>query len=130
MFRALALLIALAATAAPADAVVTQSISFHVVNPLEPLFTRTVRGKLYEPAAGLHGNVDGLIAGAYSHTPSAGILLSVITQDTPQALLNPYIYFAGTPQARAQDMYNLAVADPAVVSEDTQLANLTPSGEI
>ena len=94
------------------------------------LFGHSAGTEMAELAAGLHGGVDGLIATAYSHTPSAGVLLDVIAQDTPRALLTDYIYFAGTPEHRAEDMYNLAEADPAIVERDTQLANLTPSGEI
>lgn len=94
------------------------------------LFGHSAGSEMSELAAGQHGGVDGLIAGAYSHFPSAGILLSVLTQDSVQAALHPYIYFDGTPDQRARDMFNLAVADPAVVDQDTSKANLTPSGEI
>lgn len=47
-----------------------------------------------------------------------------------QAVLHRYIYFDSTPGQRASDMYNLAVADPAILSLDTSKANLTPAGEI
>lgn len=94
------------------------------------LFGHSAGTEMSELAAGLHGGVDGLIAGAYSHFPSAGILLSVLTQDSPRALLQPYIYFDGTPDQRARDMFVLSIADPAVVAQDTASANLTPSGEI
>jgi pimeloyl-ACP methyl ester carboxylesterase len=230
--RLLTLLLLISATAAQAQSVVTTPITFRVRNPLEPLFTKTVRGTLYAPsttpqcaqtavllmhglsygawvwdfpfdsprysvaralarrgfvavsidelgygssdrpngwnltvesygaitaqlvsqlksrfskvvlyghsagsemselAAGAHGAGDGLIASAYSHFPSAGILLDVITSDTPRALLSPYIYFGADPSHRAAYMYEAAAADPAVMTLDTQLANLTPSGEI
>src|SRR5205823_5214127 len=71
-----------------------------------------------------------LIASAYTHFPSEGILLDAITSETPKALLSPYIYFGGDPNTRAMFMYDLTWADPTVVAKDTQLAQLTPSGEI
>ena len=94
------------------------------------LFGHSAGTEMSELAAGLHGGVDGLIAGAYTHFPSVGILSDVLTQETANALLAPYIYFGGTAAARESDMFNLAFADPAVVAQDTALANLTPSGEI
>ena len=230
--RVLLLCVVLVAAPARADTVATQSISFQVTNPLEPLFSRTVRGTLYAPASNprctnevvlllhglsygawawdfpldnatysmartlaaqghpavavdelgygssdrpngwnltaqaygnitsqlvsaLHGRgfrrvvlfghsagtemselaaasggVQGLIAGAYTHFPSVGIFASVLTQDAIAAALQPYIYFDSTAAKRSGDMYDLSTADPAIVNADTQLANLTPSGEI
>ena len=239
--RPLACLLCLAATAAAADTVVTSPLSFSVVNPAEPLFTRTVRGTLYEPASvprcsrtavlllhglsygawawdfpvqtgtysmaralaargfaavsidelgygasdhpngwnltmqscgaitaqivkklksgayhatapiafskvalfghsagtemselavGNSGAGDALIASAYTHYPSLGILLDTITAETPAALLSPYMYFGDNASTRASDMYDLSWADPAIVAQDTSLANLTPSGQI
>jgi pimeloyl-ACP methyl ester carboxylesterase len=86
--------------------------------------------EMSELAAGAHGAGDGLIASAYTHFPSAGILLDVLTSDTPRALLAPYIYFGADASRRASYMYEAQQADPAVIALDTQLANLTPSGEI
>jgi pimeloyl-ACP methyl ester carboxylesterase len=94
------------------------------------LFGHSAGTEMSELAAGLHGAGDGLIASAYSHFPSAGILLDVITSDTPRALLSPYIYFGATATRRTSYMYEADAADPAVIALDTQLANLTPSGEI
>jgi len=94
------------------------------------LFGHSAGTEMSEIAAGLFGAGDGLIASSYTHFPSLGILLDVITSDTPRALLSPYIYFGGDPASRAMLMYDLTWADPAVVARDTQLAQLTPSGEI
>lgn len=86
--------------------------------------------EMAELAAGLHGNVDALVATAYTHFPSAGILLDVLAGDTPRALLSDYVYFGGTPERRKGYMYALDVADPDVVALDTQMAQQTPSGQI
>jgi pimeloyl-ACP methyl ester carboxylesterase len=94
------------------------------------LFGHSAGTEMSEIAAGTFGAGDALIASSYSHFPSTGVLLDVLTSDTPRALLSPYVYFAGTAARRAADMYNLAEADSAVVAKDTQLAQLTPSGEI
>ena len=94
------------------------------------LFGHSAGTEMSELAAGLHGAGAGLIASAYTHFPSTGILLDVITSDTPRALLSPYIYFGATAVNRTAYMYQAGAADPAVVALDTQLANLTPSGEI
>lgn len=94
------------------------------------LFGHSAGTEMAELAAGPLSGVAGLIAGAYTHFPSVGILLSVLTQDSVAALLHPYVYFDSNPLKRARDMYNLSTADPAIVDRDTQLANLTPSGEI
>lgn len=94
------------------------------------LFGHSAGTEMSELAVGLHGEGDGLIASAYTHFPSTGILVSVLTEDSVAALLWPYIYFGGTAEDRAQYMYALDVADPAVVAEDTARAQLTPSGEI
>lgn len=113
-------------TGAYAMSLFTAPIAFEKV----VLFGHSAGTEMSELAAGLHGNVDGLIAGAYTHFPSTGILLGVITQDSVNALLSPYVYFGGTAANRKQYMFNLAFADPAIVAADTQRANLTPSGEI
>lgn len=94
------------------------------------LFGHSAGTEMAELAAGSGSGVAGLIAGAYTHFPSAGIFLSVLTQDSVAALAQPYVYFDSNSSKRAGDMYDLSTADPAIVSRDTQLANLTPSGEI
>ena len=112
------------------------SIAAQIANQLKSSFSKVVilghsaGTEMAELAAGTYGAGDGLIATSYTHFPSLGILLDVITSDTPRALLSPYIYFGGDPTSRAMYMYDLTWADPAIVSADTQRANLTPSGEI
>ena len=94
------------------------------------LFGHSAGTEMSEIAAGTFGAGDALIATSYTHFPSLGILLDVITADTPRALLSPYVYFGGDSTSRAMYMYDQTWADPAIVAKDTQLAQLTPSGEI
>ncbi|MHB8513471.1 MAG: alpha/beta hydrolase [Actinomycetota bacterium] len=76
--------------------------------------------------------VDALIATAYTHEPfvNNNWLVREWSQDNIRAAQSDYEYFETDAATRAQDMYNLDLADPAVVAKDTSLANLTPSGEI
>jgi len=111
-----------------------KSAAYHAAWPIAfsrlVLFGHSAGTEMSELAAGNAGAGDGLIASAYTHFPSAGILLDTISAETPAALVAPYMYFGDNPTTRAMDMYDQTWADPAVVSEDTSLANLTPSGEI
>jgi pimeloyl-ACP methyl ester carboxylesterase len=86
--------------------------------------------EIAELTAGLFGGADVLIATGYSHTPTVQLLTDFTTGDAVRAAQADREYFEGTPEHRAESMYNLAVADPAVVALDTSMAELTPSGEI
>lgn len=86
--------------------------------------------EISELTAALYGGIDALIATAYTHFPSQRIVTEFTTGDVPRALQGETEYFGGTPENRAEYMFNLAYADPAVVAQDTALANPTPSGEI
>ena len=101
-------------------------------------FTRVVYlghsagSEIVELAAGLYGGADAVIATGYEHAidgvSQEWLLREWIPGDVPRALQSDYEEFEQG--YRAQDMYNLAVADPAIVARDNELANLTPSGEI
>ncbi|TMK16261.1 MAG: hypothetical protein E6G68_10075, partial [Actinobacteria bacterium] len=97
------------------------------------LIGHSAGSEIVELAASMHpGAVDLLIATAYTHEPFVNNfwLAREWVQDNKRALLDDYEYFETNPSIRAKDMYNLANADPDVVSLDKQLANLTPSGEV
>lgn len=94
------------------------------------LFGHSAGTEMSELAVGNEHVGDALIASAYTHFPSAGILTDVLTSDTPRALLSPYVYFGETAEKRAGYMYDLSWADPAIVAKDTEFAQFTPSGEI
>lgn len=84
-----------------------------------------------ENAAALYGDVDALLALAYSHFPSVQVVSDVGTGDDPRALTSSdgYEYFLGTPQHRAE-MFFTGDADRRVVAADTRAAQPTPSGEM
>ncbi|HVL33146.1 MAG TPA: alpha/beta fold hydrolase [Actinomycetota bacterium] len=86
--------------------------------------------EISELTTALYGGVDALIATAYTHFPSQRIATDFFTGDYVRAAQRDYEYFGGTPAGRTEYMYNTALADPAVVSRDNELANLTPSGEV
>jgi pimeloyl-ACP methyl ester carboxylesterase len=88
--------------------------------------------EIVELAAGLYGGVDAVIPTGYEHAvdgvSSEWLTRAWIPGDGARALQSDYEEFEKG--YRDQDMYNLDVADPAVVAQDDALANLTPSGEI
>lgn len=86
--------------------------------------------EISELTAGIYGGVDVLVATAYHHSPSQRIVTDFVTGDVVRAAQGDYEYFGDTEEQRAEYMYNLDVADPDVVALDTELANLTPSGEV
>lgn len=97
------------------------------------LIGHSAGSEVVEYAAALNpGLADVLIATAYTHEPfvNNNWLIREWTQDNTRAALGDYEYFETNPAIRAQDMYNLANADPKVVAWDNAHANLTPSGEI
>ncbi|MBI4730124.1 MAG: alpha/beta fold hydrolase [Acidobacteria bacterium] len=98
------------------------------------LIGHSAGSEVVELAAGLYGGVDVVIPTAYEHAP-AGIstdwlVREWVTGDVVRASQSEYEYFETDPGTRAADMYNLEIADLDVVAKDTELANLTPSGEI
>jgi len=89
--------------------------------------------EIVELAAALHpGVADVLIPTAYTHEPFVdnNWLAREWTKDNERAATSDYEYFETDRATRAQDMYHLANADPAVVEWDNDHANLTASGEI
>lgn len=98
------------------------------------LIGHSAGSEIVELAAGFHpGIADLLIATGYSHEPFVNnkwLQREWIPGDNVRALQDDYEYFETNPTIRKHDMYNLALADSAVVALDNKMANLTPSGEI
>lgn len=99
------------------------------------LIGHSAGAEIVELAAGLYpGIADVLIPTGYQHAidgvSSEWLLREWIPGDVVRSAQSDYEYFETDPETRKADMYNLAVADPAIVAKDTELANLTPSGEI
>ena len=86
--------------------------------------------EISELTAAIHRNVDVVVATAYHHFPSQRIVADFLTGDVVRAAFDDYEYFGEDAAQRAEYMYNLDVARPDVVAQDTALANLTPSGEV
>lgn len=97
------------------------------------LMGHSAGSEIIELTAALNpGLADVVIPTAYTHEPfvNNNWLVREWSQDNERAALASYEYFETDPATRAQDMYHLVNADPAVVSWDNAHANLTPSGEI
>lgn len=99
------------------------------------LLGHSAGSEIVELAAGLYPDlVDVVIPTAYEHAPTGvspeWLALKWIAGDEVRAAQSDYEYFETDPETRAADMYNLAVAEGDVVAKDTELLNLTPSGEI
>lgn len=101
------------------------------------LMGHSAGAEIVELTAGLYPDLaDVLIPGAYQHAidgvSSEWLLREWIPGDVVRSFESDYEEFEQG--YRAQDMYNLSVADgvadPAIVAKDDELANLTPSGEI
>jgi len=86
--------------------------------------------EISELTAGIFGSADAVMATAYHHFPSERIVREFITGDMTRAAMDDYEYFGGTVENRTEYMYWTDNADPAVIAADTELANMTPSGEI
>jgi pimeloyl-ACP methyl ester carboxylesterase len=97
------------------------------------LIGHSAGSEIVELTQGIFRDADALIVTGYEHTPTGvsqdWLAREWIPGDNTRAAQGDYEYFETDPHTRAADMY-AGNADPAVIAEDTRLANLTPSGEI
>lgn len=88
----------------------------------------SIGGAIAEFEAGLFGDVDALIPMAIAGEVSEAARQAYLEHNVPQTATSDYIYW-WTPAIRQQLFYNEELADPDVMAEDRQLAELVPSGQ-